>query len=145
MASPMYRLIMVIKQSENIICSAGCHCALNKDFYTDNQDVKIVDVQKGESCSAFDAQMKRCLYYDIKSEEKGLNVQKCLQDEDMAAKFFDENKDFEQDLMELMGSLEEDKQCSGGIRDPNQILPLYMFSNVNNGVPKFSCHTFIVE
>jgi len=63
----------------------------------------------------------------------------------MAAKFFDENKDFEMDLMDLMGSLEEDKHCSGGVLDPNKILPLYMFSNVNNGIPKFSCHTFIVE
>ena len=49
------------------------------------------------------------------------------------------------DLMELMGSLEEDKLCSGGIKDPNKILPPYMFSTVNNGVPKFSCHTFTVE
>jgi hypothetical protein len=24
-------------------------------------------------------------------------------------------------------------------------LPLYLFSNVNNGVPKFSCHEFLIE
>jgi hypothetical protein len=49
------------------------------------------------------------------------------------------------DVLGLLAKLEEKKQCSGGISDPNYKLPIYLFSNVNNGVPKYSCHQFIIE
>ena len=55
------------------------------------------------------------------------------------------NKDFVIDVLGLLADLEKKKQCSGGISDPNFKLPLYLFSNVNNGIPKYSCHQFIVE
>lgn len=55
------------------------------------------------------------------------------------------NKEFVADVLGLLATIEEKKQCSGGISDPNQKLPLYLFSNVNNGIPKYSCHQFIVE
>ena len=45
--------------------------------------------------------------------------------------------------MEIMKTLEEKHECSGGIcddGDSNQLLAYYVFSNVNDGVPKNTCH-----
>ena len=99
-----------------------------------------MDVKRGEKCTS---KTQRCLFYDIKSES--LNIEKCLQEADDEDEFYGVNKDFAIELVELMAGLEEKKQCSGGISDPSKKLPLYLFSNVNNGVPKYSCHEFIVE
>jgi hypothetical protein len=44
--------------------------------------------------------------------------------------------------MAFLAYIEENNQCSGGIcKDGYE--PIYVFSNVNNGVPKQSCHTAI--
>ena len=50
--------------------------------------------------------------------------------------------------MELLAGIEEEYSCSGGIcpaQDESNFLPIYVFSNVNNGVPKESCHTHIAD
>ena len=50
--------------------------------------------------------------------------------------------------MDLLSKIEEEFSCSGGIcpgQDPNAFLPIYIFSNVNNGVPKESCHQHIAN
>ena len=48
-----------------------------------------------------------------------------------------------QKFIEILADLETTKKCSGGIcnsNDTSQHLPIYMFSNVNDGIPETSCH-----
>lgn len=42
--------------------------------------------------------------------------------------------------MKLLFELEEANDCSGSICDASNHLPNYVFSNVNNGIPKGSCY-----
>jgi hypothetical protein len=49
--------------------------------------------------------------------------------------------------MSMLADIEEQWSCSGGIcpgeNNTSTFLPIYIFSNVNNGVPKESCHKHI--
>lgn len=50
--------------------------------------------------------------------------------------------------MEILAELETNEKCSGGLcksNDTSQHLPLYMFSNVNDGVPETTCHEGLRE
>jgi len=50
--------------------------------------------------------------------------------------------------MEIMRTLEEQYECSGGLcdnDDPKQFLAHYVFSNVNDGVPKTTCHESVTN
>jgi hypothetical protein len=41
--------------------------------------------------------------------------------------------------MQVLANIEETYQCSGGICDANEVLPIFVFSNVNDGLPSKSC------
>ena len=48
--------------------------------------------------------------------------------------------------MKLLAKLESSKQCSGGFctsKEENSHWPLYVYSNVNDGVPTNSCHEHV--
>ena len=48
-----------------------------------------------------------------------------------------------QKTMKMLADIEETYSCSGGIcpgEDQSNFYHIYIFSNVNNGVPKESCH-----
>lgn len=134
----MYPLIGVLENSEKLVCSERCHCPINPAYFDGDPDVEVVDVNNGQKCSS----SSKCVFYDIGSE--GLNVEKCLEI-NTPDSFYGTDMDFEMELMEMLEKLEEKKQCSGGISNPDEKLHLYLFSNVNNGVPKYSCHEFVVE
>jgi len=49
--------------------------------------------------------------------------------------------------MKIMALIEEQYLCSGGLcsNDTRDMLPIYVFSNVNDGVPTESCHDGLKE
>mmetsp|Transcript_41951 Transcript_41951/g.64234 ORF Transcript_41951/g.64234 Transcript_41951/m.64234 type:complete len:126 (+) Transcript_41951:686-1063(+) len=52
-------------------------------------------------------------------------------------------RDDHTDIMSIMKSIEEEYECSGGFcheDDVKDFLPIYVFSNVNDGIPNKSCH-----
>lgn len=77
----------------------------------------MVDISKKDhACDV--AKNNKCLYYDITSE--GYNVEKCLLDnEGLGQDLYGLNKEFIADVLGLLATIEEKKQCSGGISDPN--------------------------
>jgi hypothetical protein len=44
--------------------------------------------------------------------------------------------------MAILKNLEENNMCSGGFcnSDGGKMLPIYVFSNINDGLPKSNCH-----
>ena len=75
------------------------------------------------------------------------NAQKCI--DEVGTTFFNKAVDVEidedtEEYMEFRAMIEEANQCSGGICTEG-FDPLYVFSNVNNGVPKSSCHEAIAD
>ena len=48
--------------------------------------------------------------------------------------------------MSIMAAIEEANTCSGGLcASETSFLPIYIFSNVNDGVPTQSCHSSLVD
>ena len=47
--------------------------------------------------------------------------------------------------MDVVRQFEENLQCSGYSQDFNNPLPIYLFSNINNGIPSHSCFQFLKE
>lgn len=95
----------------------------------------------------------RCLYFSYK--ENIYNAQKCYQNhlnkEDAKAIKTEEYLDKFQDYIDIMAAIEEANQCSGGFCSLNRtdgkldVLPIYVFSNVNDGVPQRGCHPFVQD
>jgi hypothetical protein len=55
-----------------------------------------------------------------------------------AKKFLEDYEDY----IDIMAGVEEAYKCSGGMCGQPS-LPIYVFSNVNDGVPKVGCHKFL--
>ena len=51
-----------------------------------------------------------------------------------------------EDYISIMQSIEESNICSGGIcKDDSMSLPIFIFSNVNDGVPSQGCHSSLED
>ena len=59
-------------------------------------------------------------------------------DETRRKRIFDDNEKY----WKILANIEETNQCSGGLcpSSESDFLPIYLFSNVNDGVPNKSCH-----
>ena len=115
-ASPLYQLERIISESKKIVCSETCHCPLNPEYYKGMKGIEVVDARSYKKCSG--KPNVQCLYYDIKKE--GYNVQKCLEDKAIARTFYDEDEDFDQSLLKVMGKIETNNHCSGGLDKPDK-------------------------
>jgi hypothetical protein len=119
------------------------------DFRNEEQ-VAIIDVNSGgnQTCP----EKKRCLWVDYSKNE--YNAQKCYElrktDNQGLLSFLkgnDTSADLTEDhgvLMDIMREIEETHQCSGGFCKEDS-LPFYVFSNLNDGIPKSSCHQAVGE
>jgi hypothetical protein len=123
--SPLSRFEKLYEDGSGLLCSTECPCSGNPKLF-EKEPVHIIE--DGSKCP----DNKNCLYFDYTSEM--YDAQRCYEKQEEKLTKMD------QKYMRLMFELERAYDCSGSICDPDSKLPFYVFSNINNGIPKTSCY-----
>ena len=119
-------------------------------IFKDDNSVQIIDTEETDDPICTHDPEIRCMYFDYRTNM--YNVQKCIEakmkdPEDQFLNTFNLNSQ-SMAFMEIMKTLEEHYECSGGLCDNGDSynsLAYYVFSNVNDGVPKITCHESVTN
>ena len=135
----LYRLT---RKAEETVCTKQCTCPGNPHLFKGNDTIKVIvdGESNNEACPT--PTSKVCLYFGFSAgEQENYSYQKCVtkfekdKNNDALMLYKDIGDTWSDELMEMMRNIEEEEDCSGLFREST----IYLFSNVNNGVPKKRC------
>lgn len=135
----LYRLT---RKAESTVCTKDCLCPGNPHLFKGNDTIKVFVENDGNNEACPTATSKLCLYFGFSNRaQENYSYQRCVKsfesadDNDKLMLYKDVGDSWADSLMEMMRNIEEDTDCSGLFRQSS----IYLFSNVNNGIPKKRC------